>query len=60
VAVTTTLTDLTGAAARARRARERFLQEFTVDRVADAMADLYRHALAGRGRPAPAAAGRRP
>jgi glycosyltransferase involved in cell wall biosynthesis len=59
-AVTATLAD-PAAASRARRARERFLACFTVDRVADAMADLYRHVLAGRARPAPAtAAGRRP
>ena len=59
-AITATLTDPAGAASRARRARERFLATFTVDRVADAMADLYRRALAGRVRPAPAAVGRRP
>jgi glycosyltransferase involved in cell wall biosynthesis len=59
-AVAATLADPGAAAGRARRARERFLAAFTVDRVADAMADLYRRALAGRARPAPAAAGRRP
>jgi glycosyltransferase involved in cell wall biosynthesis len=59
-AITVTLTDPAGAASRARRARERFLATFTIDRVADAMADLYRRALAGRVRPAPAAVGRRP
>jgi len=59
-AVTATLADPAGAASRARRGRERFLASFTVDRVADAMAGLYRRALAGRARPAPAAAGRRP
>ena len=59
-AVTATLADPAGAASRARRARERFLASFTVDRVADAMAGFYRRALAGRARPAPAAAGRRP
>jgi len=58
-AVTATLADPAAAASRGRRARERFLAGFTVDRVADAMADLYRRALAGRGRPA-ATAGRRP
>jgi glycosyltransferase involved in cell wall biosynthesis len=58
-AVTATLADPTAAARRARRARERFLAAFTVDRAADAMADLYRQALAGRARPAPATAGRR-
>jgi glycosyltransferase involved in cell wall biosynthesis len=59
-AVAATLADPAAAARRARRARERFLREFTVDRVADAMADLYRRALAGRARPAPTPAGRRP
>ena len=59
-AVTATLADPAGAASRARRARERFLASFTVDRVGDAMAGFYRRALAGRARPAPAAAGRRP
>jgi glycosyltransferase involved in cell wall biosynthesis len=59
-AVTATLADPAGSASRARRARERFLASFTVDRVADAMAGFYRRALAARARPAPAAAGRRP
>jgi glycosyltransferase involved in cell wall biosynthesis len=59
-AVTATLADPAAAASRARRARERFLAELTVDRVADAMADLYRRALAGSSRPAAAPAGRRP
>jgi glycosyltransferase involved in cell wall biosynthesis len=59
-AVTATLADPDGAARRAARARERFLATFTIDRVADGMAGFYRRALAGRARPAPAAAGRRP
>jgi glycosyltransferase involved in cell wall biosynthesis len=59
-AVTAALADPDGAARRAARARERFLATFTIDRVADGMAGFYRRALAGRARPAPAAAGRRP
>jgi glycosyltransferase involved in cell wall biosynthesis len=59
-AVTATLADPAAAARRAARARERFLGEFTVDRVAEAMADCYRQALAATARPAPAPAGRRP
>jgi glycosyltransferase involved in cell wall biosynthesis len=59
-AVTAVLADPDGAARRAARARERFLATFTIDRVADGMAGFYRRALAGRARPAPAAAGRRP
>lgn len=59
-AVAATLADPAAAASRARRARERFLGEFTIDRVADAMADLYRRALAATARPAPTPAGRRP
>jgi glycosyltransferase involved in cell wall biosynthesis len=59
-AVTAVLADPDGAARRAARARERFQATFTIDRVADGMAGFYRRALAGRARPAPAAAGRRP
>jgi glycosyltransferase involved in cell wall biosynthesis len=59
-AVTAALADPDGAVRRAARARERFLATFTIDRVADGMAGFYRRALAGRARPAPAAAGRRP
>jgi glycosyltransferase involved in cell wall biosynthesis len=46
-ALTTTLTD-PASAARARRARDRFLEHFTIDRVADGMVAFYERALATR------------
>jgi glycosyltransferase involved in cell wall biosynthesis len=46
-ALSTTLAD-PASAVRARRARDRFLERFTVDRVADGMAAFYERALATR------------
>jgi glycosyltransferase involved in cell wall biosynthesis len=44
-----TLADPVAAAARASAARERFLETFTLDRVADATVSFYDRALSGRG-----------
>jgi glycosyltransferase involved in cell wall biosynthesis len=49
-AISATLDDPAAAAERARRARRRFLEHFTIDRVVDQMAGFYRRALAGSGR----------
>jgi glycosyltransferase involved in cell wall biosynthesis len=50
-AIATTLTDAAAAGARAVAARERFLERFTLDRVADATAAFYERAIAeGRSR----------
>jgi glycosyltransferase involved in cell wall biosynthesis len=46
-AVTTALADPAAAAERARRARQRFLERFTIEHVADEMIGFYRRALAG-------------
>jgi glycosyltransferase involved in cell wall biosynthesis len=48
-AVATTLADPAAAADRARRARQRFLDRYTIDHVADEMVEFYRRALAGAG-----------
>jgi glycosyltransferase involved in cell wall biosynthesis len=58
-AAATALADPAAAADRARRARQRFLERFTIDQVADGMIGFYRRALAGARRPARAAAGSR-
>ncbi|HSH59752.1 MAG TPA: glycosyltransferase family 4 protein [Acidimicrobiales bacterium] len=50
-AILDTLAHPTGAAERATRARQRFLDHFTVDRVAERMVDFYEHALAATGSP---------
>ncbi|MGQ0670204.1 MAG: glycosyltransferase family 4 protein [Actinomycetota bacterium] len=47
-----TLTQPGDAAERARRARARFLERYTIDRVADGMAAFYERALAPAGRAA--------
>jgi glycosyltransferase involved in cell wall biosynthesis len=44
-AILATLADPAAARARAERARERFLQRFTIDRVADQMLGFYDRAL---------------
>jgi glycosyltransferase involved in cell wall biosynthesis len=48
-AISATLDDPAAAAERARRARHRFLERFTIDRVVDQMAGFYRRALTGSG-----------
>jgi glycosyltransferase involved in cell wall biosynthesis len=44
-AVVATLTDHVGSAERAKRARERFLERFTMERVTEEMVQFYRRAL---------------
>jgi glycosyltransferase involved in cell wall biosynthesis len=58
-AIVATLADPVAARARAERARERFLQRFTIDRVVDQMLGFYDRALGGsaNGRATGAAAG---
>jgi glycosyltransferase involved in cell wall biosynthesis len=46
-AIVATLADPVAGPARAERARERFLQRFTIDRVVDQMLGFYDRALAG-------------
>lgn len=46
-AIDSVLSDPAGAAARAVRARERFVERFTVERVAEQMADFYSRAVNG-------------
>ncbi len=45
-AVVATLTDHAGSTERAKRAHERFLERFTMERVTDEMVEFYRRALA--------------
>jgi glycosyltransferase involved in cell wall biosynthesis len=49
-AITETIADPLGAAERARRARQRFLSHFTIDRVAQRMVEFYERALHEAGR----------
>jgi glycosyltransferase involved in cell wall biosynthesis len=52
-AVVATLADPDGAATRARRAHQRFLDRFTIDRVVEQMAAFYQRALASASRRRP-------
>ncbi len=50
-AILATLTDSEGAKERTDRARQRFVEHFTIDDVAERMVDLYVRALGASGRP---------
>ncbi len=50
-AILATLTDSEGAKERTDRARQRFVEHFTIDGVAERMVDLYVRALGASGRP---------